>query len=78
MRYLAAEKLEIIRVVEQPHLSVRRTLAQVGVPMRVAFLAPDLKRAILDGIQPGGLSLQKLLTHDMPLAWQLQRELYRS
>ncbi len=32
MRYPASEKLEIIRVVEQSHLSVRRTLAQIGVP----------------------------------------------
>ena len=53
------------------------TASYVTRAMRVAFLAPDLKRAILDGAQPGGLSLQKLLTHDMPLAWQLQRDLYR-
>jgi transposase-like protein len=32
MRYPAAEKLEIIRIVEQSHLSVRRTLAKIGIP----------------------------------------------
>ena len=32
MRYQAAEKLEIIRLVEQSSLSVRRTLAQLGIP----------------------------------------------
>jgi putative transposase len=32
MRYPAAEKLEIIRLVEQSHLSVRRTLAKIGIP----------------------------------------------
>jgi putative transposase len=32
MRYPAAEKLEIIRLVEQSHLSVRRTLRQLGIP----------------------------------------------
>jgi len=32
MRYSAAEKLEIIRLVEQSGLSVRRTLAQLGIP----------------------------------------------
>ena len=32
MRYSAAEKLEIIRLVEQSHLSVRRTLRQLGIP----------------------------------------------
>jgi len=31
MRYAASEKLEIIRLVEQSHLSVGRTLAQIGV-----------------------------------------------
>jgi putative transposase len=32
MRYLAAEKLEIIRLVEGSHLPVRRTLAHLGIP----------------------------------------------
>ncbi len=31
MRYPASEKVEIIRLVEQSHLSVRRTLGQIGV-----------------------------------------------
>ncbi len=32
MRYPATEKLEIIRLVEQSHLSVRRTLDKLGIP----------------------------------------------
>ena len=32
MRYPACEKLEIIKIVEQSHLSARRTLEQIGVP----------------------------------------------
>jgi transposase InsO family protein len=32
MRYPASEKLEIIRIVEQSHLSARKTLDQIGVP----------------------------------------------
>src|SRR2546423_12339459 len=32
MRYSASEKLEIIRLVEQSHLPVRRTLGQIGIP----------------------------------------------
>ena len=32
MRYPASEKLEIIRLVEESSLSVRRTLAQIGIP----------------------------------------------
>ena len=38
MRYRAAEKLEIIRLVEQSSLPVRRTLAQIGIP-RSTFYA---------------------------------------
>ena len=32
MRYPATEKLEIIRIVEQSHLPVKRTLAHLGIP----------------------------------------------
>lgn len=32
MRYSAPEKLEIIRLVEESHLSARRTLAKLGIP----------------------------------------------
>ena len=32
MRYSASEKQEIIRIVEQSHLSVCRTLEQIGIP----------------------------------------------
>src|SRR3954467_4769049 len=36
MRYPASEKLEIIRLVEQSHLPVRRTLERLGIP-RASF-----------------------------------------
>jgi putative transposase len=32
MRYPASEKLEIIRIVEQSHLPVTRTLDRLGIP----------------------------------------------
>ena len=32
MRYSASEKFEIIELVEQPSLSIRRTLAPIGIP----------------------------------------------
>jgi putative transposase len=38
MRYSAAEKLEIIRLVEQSSLPVQRTLVQLGIP-RSTFYA---------------------------------------
>lgn len=37
MRYAAAEKLEIIRLVEQSSSSIRRTLAQLGIPKLTFF-----------------------------------------
>jgi len=32
MRYSASEKFEIIELVEQSSLSIRRTLAPIGIP----------------------------------------------
>jgi transposase-like protein len=45
MRYAAAEKLEIIRLVEQSSLSVRRTLAQLGIPRSTFYFWYDRYRA---------------------------------
>jgi site-specific DNA recombinase len=50
--------------------------AYVAKVLRVAFLAPDLKDAILQGRQPDGLTLQAVMTRDLPLAWDEQRRLY--
>ena len=32
MRYAASDKLEIIRLVEESHLSARQILAKLGIP----------------------------------------------
>jgi transposase InsO family protein len=45
MRYAAAEKLEIIRLVEQSSLSVRRTLTQLGIPRSTFYCWYDRYRA---------------------------------
>jgi len=37
MRYPASEKLEIIRIVEQSHLSARKTLDKLGIPRRTFY-----------------------------------------
>ncbi len=42
--------------------------------LRLAFLAPDIQVAILDGRQPAGLSLEKLSQLGPPAAWQAQRK----
>lgn len=40
----------------------------------LAFLAPDIQRAILEGRQPPGLTLAGLLAMDLPMDWAYQRE----
>jgi putative transposase len=45
MRYLATEKLAIIRLVEQSHLPVRRTLEKLGIPRATFYRWYDLYRA---------------------------------
>ena len=52
---------------ETPH---RRKL------VRLAFLAPDIQRAILTGNQPRDLSLARILERDLPLLWNEQREMF--
>ena len=42
MRYLASEKLEIIRLVEEPTLPVRRTLEKIGIPHATFYRWYDL------------------------------------
>ena len=45
MRYAAAEKLEIIRLVERAHLPVRRTLDKLGIPPSTFYRWYDRYRA---------------------------------
>jgi transposase-like protein len=45
MRYAAAEKLEIIRLVEQSSISVRRTLTQLGIPRSTFYCWYDRYRS---------------------------------
>jgi len=45
--------------------------------LRLAFLAPDLVEAILDGRQPGNLSLE-MLRKPLPTGWSEQRKVLSS
>jgi putative transposase len=45
MRYPASERLEIIRLVEQSHLPVRRTLERLGIPRATLYRWYDLYQA---------------------------------
>ena len=46
MRYPACEKLEIIRLVEQSALPVRRTLDKIGIPPPTFYRWYDLYQAV--------------------------------
>jgi hypothetical protein len=62
MRYPASEKAEIIRLVEQSPLPVKRTLEKLGIPRATFYLwtAPPCK-SILKKIRFG--SLQTSIRH---------------
>ena len=42
----------------------------------LAFLAPDIQQAILDGRQPASLNLERLIHEQIPLAWADQRTVF--
>jgi hypothetical protein len=45
--------------------------------LRLAYLAPDITTAILEGRQPEDLSTTKLIEHpDLPLSWRGQRRVF--
>lgn len=55
-----------------PMTSHRRRL------VRLAFLAPDLQRAILAGDHPPGFTLARFLESDLPLSWPAQRQMFKA
>ena len=52
MRYLASEKLEIIRLVERSHLPVRRTLDKLGIPATTFYRWYDRYRLSRPDLEP--------------------------
>ena len=42
--------------------------------LRLAFLSPEIQRAILAGRQPAGLRLEDLVRNSMPTAWEAQQD----
>ena len=65
-------------------LSVPEQLAHADAPKDfykkklapLAFLSPEIQQAILQGRQPAGLTLQKILESGVPLSWSEQRRKY--
>jgi hypothetical protein len=43
---------------------------------RLALLAPDIQKRILQGRQPRGLTLDQLVNGPIPTAWPAQREAF--
>ncbi|MCZ8163816.1 MAG: recombinase family protein [Beijerinckiaceae bacterium] len=78
----------LIRALKHAHAQVQRD--EAGLPvldaapdmirarriLRLAFLAPDLQRAILEGRQPRAITLARLIESDIPLLWSEQRRLF--
>ena len=80
--------LPLIRALRQAHARLQRdpegtmTLAEAPAAfrarriLRLAFLAPELQRAILDGTQPRQLTLARFIDSDIPLLWSDQKRLF--
>jgi len=51
--------------------------AYVGRVLKLTLLAPEIIMAILDGSEPSGLSLGKLL-RPMPMCWEEQMEVVKT
>jgi len=58
-----------------PTLDVSPTSPYRRKLIRLALLAPDIQKQILDGRQPPGLTVSQLIGHDLPLDWPGQREM---
>jgi transposase InsO family protein len=66
MRYCTGEKLEIIRLVEQSSLSVRRTLAQLGIPRSTFYLWYERYLARGAGALEDGQSAPRRVWNKLP------------
>lgn len=44
--------------------------------VRLNYLAPDVITSILDGTQPADLTARRLMQHDIPMDWTLQRKMF--
>lgn len=71
-KLLTGRALSLVEVAREEGVS----LSYAARLARVAFLAPDLKRAILDGTQSERLTLEALMRSDLPLDWAEQRRQY--
>ena len=72
-----------VRLLKDPSLTLREIAVEEGVGgsyvsrlIRLAFLAPDIVTAILNGSHPPQLTANRLMDDTrLPLDWRVQREL---
>nr|WP_298930356.1 recombinase family protein [uncultured Erythrobacter sp.] len=57
-----------------PLIEVSPSAAYQRMLIKLAFLAPDIQRGILEGRQPNSLNLQQLIEMKIPLCWNEQRK----
>jgi site-specific DNA recombinase len=62
-----AAPVDTLLATERAESNYQRRLIQL------AYLAPDIQQAILQGDQPAGLNLERLMQSDVPLVWADQR-----
>jgi hypothetical protein len=43
--------------------------------LELAFLAPDITEAILEGRQPRDMMLEEIMRNGLPISWVLQRRI---
>jgi DNA invertase Pin-like site-specific DNA recombinase len=54
----------------------RHSDSYIRTRAQLAFLAPDIQKAILNGRQPPELTLERIIRKPIPLDWNLQARLY--
>ena len=52
------------------------TVSYIRSRSKLAFLSPAIQRAILEGVQPPDLTLERIVRKPMPLDWEAQAQLY--
>lgn len=55
---------------------VRRRAEGAAPPQQLAYLAPAIQSAILDGRQPADLTLERIIRRPVPLDWDAQAKAY--
>ena len=75
VRELEVGAISTVRDLARRHQICRRYASRL---LPLAYLAPDLTAAILEGRQPRRLTLSALTAQPLPLDWDAQRRLVRS